>query len=66
VVDRQAKLNGLDAPQVHLINPTGDELTTYVEQLALAMGQEQVEEGDIFALEADDDGVWGPADEPEA
>jgi hypothetical protein len=65
VVDRQIKLNGLDAPQVHLINPGGDELTKYVEAMAEVMGAEKPVEGDIFALEEGPSGTWGPEDDDE-
>lgn len=63
VVDRQIKLNGLDAPQIHLINPGDDELTKYVDAMADVMGATKPIEGDIFALEEGPDGVWGPEDD---
>lgn len=63
LVDRKAKLNGLDAPVVHLINPEAEELERWVAQFAAAAGLEPQEEGDIFQLTEGPTGAWSPADE---
>jgi hypothetical protein len=64
IIDRKAKLWGLDAPvKMEVSNPSVDEFNAMVDKFVQEMGGE-VEEADIFTLEQAPDGVtWGPADE---
>jgi hypothetical protein len=67
IVDRKIRLQGLDAPQVHYINPEGDQLEEYVRVLAVASGAVLTVEGDPFSDDVtmiqDEDGRWRPAEE---
>lgn len=59
ITDRQIRLQGLDAPtQVFLSTPTDIEIREWVAAVAAANGGQMVEEGDPFALEENEDGVW--------
>lgn len=56
---RIASLNGLNAPQEHVIHaPTGDELQQFVDAVARLNGVIPPVEGDPFELVEGDDGVW--------
>jgi len=64
IFERKSKLNGLDAPQIHLINPDGDELDKFVQQWAIATGNQPAPEIDIFALEQNPEtGVFEKVDD---
>lgn len=65
IIDRQAKLNGIDAPQViSLVTPTAEEFDKVVQQLVQVKGAPAAPEADIFQLEQGPDGeTWGAEDD---
>lgn len=62
---RIATLNGLNAPQEHIIHaPSGDELQQFVDAVARLNGVIPPVEGDPFELVEIEEGVWEEGEQP--